>query len=524
MNLVLEPKAHAVWQRLIGTVIADKYRLDELLGAGSQGLVWKAHNLDLDLPVAIKLMHPSSELSAELALSRLFREARAAASLGHPGIVRIFDFGRTTDGLSYLTMELLQGVSLGRHLEEVPKLSPELAVRLILPIADALSAAHAQGIVHRDVKPDNILLSVSAGRMQPKLLDFGIARVSDGHVLTQAGCVVGTPSYLPPEQARGLDEIDARSDVWALCATLYECVTGALPFPAPTWIDVLRRILEEEPEPISTHGINDPELWELIRKGLAKQPDERWSSMQEFARAASRWLLARKVSCDICGVSVESRWLRPPAAAKLANGATSSGVAWWEPAPSASSRRRFTIGRRPMLALSDVLLCIVAAVGVARAGVFPSAPPQDLATDAAPSACSELVADALPLLLPELVTFQPAKTAEHATPPNQPTPEPRVEPVRGPDVPVYQRGTNGETHRHGQPQEGSIEPQVSLEPQVAAVEVVSVNERSPGLVHSQTDPALPNGASRALEPKRHPTSTKPTTTSARNELDLMAAY
>lgn len=374
MNLALESSSDLARQRLTGTVIADKYRLDELLGAGSQGMVWKAHNLDLDLPVAVKLMHPLGDMGLAVAPNRLFREARAAATLGHPGIVRIFDFGRTADGLPFLTMELLQGVSLSRHLQEARKLSPELAVRLVLPIADALSAAHAQGIVHRDVKPDNILLSVSAGQMQPKLLDFGIARVADAQPLTQAGCVVGTPNYLPPEQARGLEEVDARADIWSLCATLYECVTGAVPFAAATWIDVLRCIIDEEPESLGAHGIDEPELWRLIHKGLAKRPDERWQSIQEFARAASKWLLARGVSCDICGVSVESRWLRPSAASTLGttlgSGETQSSPAWWEHVPPAAPRPRLDARRRKVLAVSVPLLCIVAVVGATRAGAW----------------------------------------------------------------------------------------------------------------------------------------------------------
>src|SRR5690606_4750685 len=154
------------------------------------------------------------------------------------------------------------------------------------------------------------------------------------------GTVVGTPNYLPPEQARGLEDVDQRADIWALCATLYECVTGVVPFPGPTWIDVLRRIVDDEPEPIATHGIDDPELWEIIHKGLAKDPDDRWSSMQEFARAASRWLLARGVRCDICGVSVESRWLRDESASGLPSGTTDDAGTWWAHGPPASAPQR----------------------------------------------------------------------------------------------------------------------------------------------------------------------------------------
>lgn len=377
MDLLTEIQTHTARQRFAGAVIAGKYRLDEPLGEGSQGTVWQAYNLDLDLPVAVKLMHPLSEAGLAMAPNRLFREARTAATLGHPAIVRIFDFGQTSDGLPYLAMELLRGVNLARHIQQAGRLSPELAVRLILPIADALAAAHGQGIVHRDVKPDNIMLSISAGSMQPKLLDFGIARVADGQHLTQTGSVIGTPNYLPPEQARGLEEVDERADVWALCATLYECVTGVVPFPAPTWIDVLRRIIDDELEPIAAHGVDDPELWALIQKGLAKSPDDRWSNMQEFACAASQWLLTRGVRCDICGMSVESRWLRPPSAVGLVNGATTNDTGtWWDNEPSPSAQRSRKARRRRILGWSAPLLCIAATIGVTRAGawVFKSPP------------------------------------------------------------------------------------------------------------------------------------------------------
>lgn len=356
-------------QLLVGAIIADKYRLDELLGTGSQGTVWKAHNLDLDLPVAIKLMHPPSEPGMALVPDRLFREARAAAMLGHPGIVRIFDLGRTNEGLPYLTMELLRGKSLARHLKDAGKLSPELAVRLMLPVADALAAAHAQGIVHRDVKPDNILLSLCGDVMHPKLLDFGIARVADGQSLTQTGTVVGTPNYLPPEQARGLEDVDQRADIWALCATLYECVTGVVPFPGATWIDVLRRIVNDEPEPLAAHGIDDLELWKLLHKGLAKDPEKRWSSTAEFARAASRWLLARGVGCDICGVSVESRWLRSESTARFAGGAVEDAETWWAHEPPASVPQPSRAPRRQhILAWSAAALCMAGTVGFTQAG------------------------------------------------------------------------------------------------------------------------------------------------------------
>lgn len=507
MNLVPDddPSPDVLRQRIAGTVIAGKYRLDALLGAGSQGMVWRAHNLDLDVPVAIKLMHPLSELGLAMAPNRLFREARAAAMLGHPGIVRVFDAGHTTDGLPFLAMELLQGVSLSDHLQDVGRLSPELAVRLILPIADALSAAHAQGIVHRDVKPDNILLSVSGEQLQPKLLDFGIARVADGQPLTQAGCVVGTPNYLPPEQARGLDDVDARADIWALCATLYECVTGAVPFPAQSWIDVLRRIIDDDPEPLASHGVVEPELWRIIKKGLSKQPERRWSNMTEFAGAASRWLLRRGVAYDICGVSVESRWLRAPSSATFGPGETANGLSWWD-LDWPSSKRNLSVKRRRVLAWSAPMLGVAAVIGVAHAsGLF--------ASSAAPVSKPQLenaepATAALALPLPDVVAVENAEEAEEAdeAPRNK-----------------HAQKTSGETL-----EKASTPVTVAAHPVTEQPTADPTDSTARATVH-EIPPALGQARARAhshaaVPTSRRPSSNKTAAPAAADALDLMNPY
>lgn len=300
-----------------GDVVAQKYRLERCLGEGGQGCVWRAENLVLELPVAIKLVHP--EDIHGLVPERLFREARAAATLGHPAIVRVFDIGRTSEGLPFLVMELLRGESLADELTRTARLSPTRALQLLLPIADGLVAAHAERIVHRDVKPDNIFVAVSGDWIQPKLLDFGLARrsMSSDRLgrLTDAGAVLGTPAYLSPEQASGRGEVDERADVWSFCATLYECLTGSLPFRATSWHQLRRQILQAEPTTLQDHGVDDAELWQILRRGLAKSPDARWSTMQELGRALACWLLERGVTSDICGAHLEARWLRSDSAA-----------------------------------------------------------------------------------------------------------------------------------------------------------------------------------------------------------------
>ncbi len=295
-----------------GDVIGDKYRFERCLGEGGQGAVWQAQNLLLDLPVAIKIVHPDSR---DRSLpERLFREARAAAMLGHPAIVRVLDLGQAPDGNPFLVMELLKGESLADRLVQVGRLAPERALRVLLPIADALMAAHAHGVVHRDVKPDNVFLTASGTGLQPKLLDFGIARLTQGSLtprsLTKSGAILGTPAYLSPEQAEGLGTVDYRSDIWSFCAMAYECLTGVVPFSEPKWLDLRRRILHDDPKPLIEFGIEDAELWQIVNRGLAKAPENRWPSMYELGLALAEWLIARGVTEDVCGSALSARWLR----------------------------------------------------------------------------------------------------------------------------------------------------------------------------------------------------------------------
>lgn len=290
-----------------GGVLLEKYRFERLLGEGGQGEVWKAHNLALDLPVAIKILR--GEHNDESLVERLFREARAAASLGHPAIVRVFDVGQAPNGAPFLVMELLAGQDLSERLELAKRLPPELAVRLLLPIADALRAAHTRGIVHRDVKPENVFISTNGDTLQPKLLDFGVAKVHKDPRITQTGAIVGSPAYLSPEQARAEQEIDARSDIWAFSATLYQCLTGELPFDGASFRIIRAKILESEPRSLLDYAIQETKLWQILCRGLAKSQAERWPTMLAFGQALAGWLLERGVTVDVCGSSLESRWL-----------------------------------------------------------------------------------------------------------------------------------------------------------------------------------------------------------------------
>jgi serine/threonine-protein kinase len=294
-----------------GEVVAKRYRLIRELGEGGMGVVWVAHSLVLGVDVAIKLIR-SGVADPDLA-SRMAREAQATASLGHPAIVRVFDFGATESGDPFLVMELAHGETLAALLRREERLTPFAALQLILPIVDGLRCAHERGIVHRDIKPENVFVARDTlGRVQPKLLDFGIAKL-DHHPnvtrLTQVGEVLGSPEFMSPEQARGIGNVDLRTDVWALCVLIYEMLTGTVPFKVTNYNALMQAILHEQPVPTFEFAAGDRELWKILAKGLEKSRDKRWSSMSELGEALAFWLFDRGISEDVAGNSLKAVWL-----------------------------------------------------------------------------------------------------------------------------------------------------------------------------------------------------------------------
>jgi hypothetical protein len=290
-----------------GYALAHRYELLRLLGEGGTGVVWVAHDRVLNLEVAVKLVRSSEGANGDFAL-RAQTEARSAARLAHPAVCRAVDFGLSEYGEPFIVSELLSGESLDVSLTRAGRLQATHAVRILLPILDALCAAHESGIVHRDVKPANIFLAHDGlNRLQPKLLDFGIARwAGDARPTNDAG-ICGTPEYMSPEQARGSEEIDGRSDLWNFCATLYDVVTGVMPFRGDTCQAVLCAVQSDDPEPITTFCAGDDELSAIILRGLSRNPEDRWPSAAELSRELCRWLLARGVETDICDHSLRAR-------------------------------------------------------------------------------------------------------------------------------------------------------------------------------------------------------------------------
>ncbi|WP_437875499.1 protein kinase domain-containing protein [Sorangium sp. So ce513] len=330
-------------ERAVGEILAGKYQIVGRLGSGGMGTVWRARSLWLDVDVAIKVLH-EEQLDAHAA-ERLLLEARATARLGHPAIVRVFDFGETDSGEPFLVMELLEGTSLSSWLEANGPMPAEQAVQMLLPVACALSAAHAQRIVHRDIKPANILVVPDgAGGLVPKVVDFGIAKVANvaSPAITQRGMIVGSPEYMSPEQADGQPEVGEQTDVWAFCVVLYELVTGRRPFRGETLSAVISAIFSKEPAPTTQLGAGDEALWAIVRRGLAKSPAERWPSMRALGHALAAWAIERGITADVAGTSLEHQWLArgvdsPSAVERPAPAVTMASAA---SRPRAAKRRR----------------------------------------------------------------------------------------------------------------------------------------------------------------------------------------
>lgn len=410
---------------LAGEVVGDRYRLVREIGRGGMGVVWVAHSLVLGVDVALKLIRASAASSA--LSSRMAREAHAAARLGHPALVRVFDFGWTRHGDPYLVMELVQGETLAALIKREARMPAIRAVQTLLPIADGLRMAHDKGIVHRDIKPDNVFLAADAlGRRQPKLLDFGIAKVDkqiDGR-LTQVGAVLGSPDYMSPEQALGLDDIDERTDIWSLCVMLYEAITGKVPFQKPNYNALMHAIINEDPTPSVDCGAGDKSLWQIIERGMKKQRQDRQQSVTELGEELALWLYEHGVKEDLSGNSIRAVWLdaapstndmrtlRPAgdSSSKFRTGGPSKSPTM--PAPSANTETVLTLppraaggrGRALYVGLGAFALVLGAlgawaavalnkpalapAAAAPAAAVLPAPPPEPVVT-APPTAVSE---------------------------------------------------------------------------------------------------------------------------------------
>jgi serine/threonine-protein kinase len=279
---------------LLGRTVDGRYDVEALLGCGGMGAVYRVRHTALRRPLAFKVLHEQLAHEADLA-SRFEHEARTMGHLQHPGIAEITDFGRLPNGRPYFVMELLEGPSLSAVLASDKPLPLRRALDIARQVADALSHAHERGVVHRDLKPDNIHLLPRSEAEQAKLLDFGLAQVANAARLTRANMVLGTPHYMSPEQCMG-EPVDARSDLYALGVVLYEMVTGRVPFEASVNAAVWAMHIGVEPPPPSSVRAElkqFPALERLILQCLAKKPIDRPQS------AAAVLAAIRQVSDDL---------------------------------------------------------------------------------------------------------------------------------------------------------------------------------------------------------------------------------
>ncbi|WP_272418079.1 serine/threonine-protein kinase [Polyangium jinanense] len=265
-----------------GVVLGGRYEVRGLIGRGGMARIYLALDRNTSEPVAIKMLD-SLHLRAPGARARFDREAKAANALAHPNIVKVLDTGERPDGVPFLVMEYLFGETLGDWLRRETTMPLHLALPVLSQTASALGAAHRAGIVHRDVKPDNLFLVGEPGEpYNTKVLDFGLSKLEAAKAVTQAGVAVGTPEYMPPEQVVG-DKSDSRSDVYALGVMMYRMLVGELPFRADDYAVLLARQLIAPPrEPSEAQPGIDRATEGVILKALRKKPEDRYSTMEAF--------------------------------------------------------------------------------------------------------------------------------------------------------------------------------------------------------------------------------------------------
>jgi eukaryotic-like serine/threonine-protein kinase len=279
----------AAARALTGAVLSRRWRLLQKVGDGGMGEVYAAEPVDGGARVAVKLLRPEF-LGEPQVLSRFLEEGSLCSRLIHPNIARMLECATAEDGSPYLVMELLEGVPLGAYMQNGARIPLAQAVPILQGILGGLAAAHAQGVVHRDLKPDNVFLTRGpGGTFVVKVLDFGIAKVMDAAggmgSRTRTGMLLGTPAYMSPEQVKSPKDVDARADLWSAGVMFYEMLTGRVAFPAPTEYARLAAVMTSEPEPIERVDPALAPVGPFVQRALRKNRDDRYPSALEMARA-----------------------------------------------------------------------------------------------------------------------------------------------------------------------------------------------------------------------------------------------
>jgi serine/threonine-protein kinase len=295
-----KPQPEERFDSLLGVVLAGRYEVLRRIGEGGMGAVYEAKHTLIGKRVAVKVLLEKFHAQSDL-VARLLQEARLASSIGHENIVDVTDFGTTDDGRSFVVMEFLDGESLAELAMREAPLPIERSLRIARQVASALGAAHAKGIFHRDVKPENIYLVQRGDADFVKVVDFGISKAvkpggdegPEAYRLTHTGLLLGTPLYMSPEQARGSEDLDHRVDIWALGVLLYECLTGEVPFRANNYLQIISQVLTHEPLPPSRLrpelGIPDA-VEAVVMRAMEKDRTRRTQTMADLERDLERLL------------------------------------------------------------------------------------------------------------------------------------------------------------------------------------------------------------------------------------------
>lgn len=426
-------QAAATPKSLVGTTLEGRYEIVRLIGEGGMGVVYEARHTLIGRRLAVKVIHPEMAGDPDV-VQRFHNEARIAAEIGHENIIDVTDMGLLPSGAPFIVMEYLDGESLAQRVLGGGPLPVKEAAEIAICVLDALAVVHEAGVVHRDLKPDNVFLAVRVGaggreKSVVKLLDFGISKLrprAAGQVrLTRTGSVMGTPVYMSPEQAAGRKDLDHRTDIYAVGAILYEVLTGRLPFTGDTYNEVLAAVLTAELKPPRDLRPDlPPKLDAAICRALARDPNRRFPSALDMLKALKPFAPASAVS----GMS----------RSRSGRSATQTAIGTPEAQPVAAGRPR--LGRRDRLVIAvaaAVALLLVGAAAVLTA-VLGETTPGDAAAPsrAVPAITAEPAAAAVPPAdprppTPELpaIAAAPAVAAVPTPAPRSPLPAPRSPPA-----------------------------------------------------------------------------------------------
>jgi serine/threonine-protein kinase len=442
---------------MIGTVVGS-YRITDKVSVGGMGTVYKAEHTLIGKDAAVKILHPELRNNRDV-VQRFFNEAKATSQIKHPGIVEMFDFGYLDSGDGYIVMEFLDGMSLARRLKRAGKMHEGEASLILRSVCGALAAAHAKNIVHRDLKPDNIFLCPdpeSPTGERPKILDFGIAKLNAGNPAdknaTKAGQVMGTPTYMSPEQCKGTGQIDLRADLYSLGCIFFEMVAGRPPFTEEGAGELLGAHLYLEPKkPTQVGATISPEAEALIMQLLQKDPAKRLQTAQDLAKklgelAKHAGLVARATPPSLVEYATEQ--MTAPDQMGPSTSAQTTPAGWMTPQPatdepkpkpttlsgaaSQASISRRSRGSRIGIGIGVVAFAMVISAGLTMAlkskKTRPSMPP---ASAPAPTVAPQQPAP------PPVVETAPAPTPTPA--PAPPTPPPPAVVSDPPPTPVAEK-------------------------------------------------------------------------------------